>query len=57
MDESILSKYDYPWHIPKSFRNFILHVYHGIKLERIYQATQDLTLLESRLKEILNNEF
>jgi uncharacterized protein with HEPN domain len=57
MDESILSKYDYPWHIPKSFRNFIIHVYHGIKLERIYQATQDLTLLESRLKEILNNEF
>jgi uncharacterized protein with HEPN domain len=46
-DDNILNKYKYPWHIPKSFRNFIIHVYHGIKMERIYYATQDLEELES----------
>ena len=56
-DEDILSKYDYPWHIPRSFRNFIIHVYHGIKLERIYYATQDLDALENEMKNILRNEF
>ncbi len=57
VDDSILSKYNYPWHIPKSFRNFIIHVYHGIKLERIYYATQDLDKLETEIKNILANEF
>ncbi|MCC5937097.1 MAG: DUF86 domain-containing protein [Lunatimonas sp.] len=45
IDDRILNKYDYPWHIPRSFRNFIIHVYHGIKKERIYYATQDLDSL------------
>lgn len=57
MDEDVLGKYDYPWHIPRSFRNFIIHVYHGIKLERIFYATQDLDSLENELKNILVNEF
>jgi len=56
-DDDILAKYDYPWHIPRSFRNFIIHVYHRIKLERIYYATQDLDTLESEMKNILKNEF
>lgn len=56
-DEDILAKYDYPWHIPRSFRNFIIQVYHGIKLERIYYATQDLDTLENEMKNILKNEF
>ena len=57
IDSTILSKYDYPWHIPKSFRNFIIHVYHGIKIERIYYATQDLEPLNKQIKLILKNEF
>nr|MBI1228811.1 DUF86 domain-containing protein [Cytophagales bacterium] len=57
MDKDILAKYDYPWHIPRSFRNFIIHVYHGIKVERIYYATQDLDRLENIMKNILNHEF
>lgn len=57
IDDHILSKYDYPWHIPRSFRNFIIHVYHGIKMERIYYATQDLEALEKEIQNILNNEF
>jgi len=57
LEDRITAKYDYPWHIPRSFRNFIIHVYHGIKLERIYYATQDLETLENQLKSILENEF
>ncbi|ODS76815.1 MAG: hypothetical protein ABS46_18915 [Cytophagaceae bacterium SCN 52-12] len=57
IDSDILARYDYPWHIPRSFRNFIIHVYHGIKIERIYYATQDLDELEKHLSDILKNEF
>lgn len=57
IDDDLLEKYDYPWHIPRSFRNFIIHVYHGIKLERIYYATQDLDELEKQINNILKNEF
>ena len=57
IDNDILSRYHYPWHIPRSFRNFIIHVYHGVKMERIYYATQDLDELEKQIKLILKNEF
>lgn len=57
IDDGVLDKYDYPWHIPRSFRNFIIHVYHGIKLERIFYAAKDLTLLENVVREILEKEF
>lgn len=43
-----LEQYDYPWYVPKSFRNFIIHEYHSIKLERIYLATKEM----AELKEI-----
>lgn len=57
VDDEILVKYDYPWHIPRSFRNFIIHVYHGIKMERIYYATQDLGLLKTTVLNIIEGEF
>ncbi|MEO5592103.1 MAG: HepT-like ribonuclease domain-containing protein [Chitinophagaceae bacterium] len=57
IDADILARYNYPWHIPKSFRNFIIHVYHGVKMERIYYATQDLNELEKQVKLILKKEF
>ena len=57
IDDDLLNKYDYPWHVPRSFRNFIIHVYHGIKTERIYYATQDLDELENHMQSILENEF
>lgn len=57
IDDAILAKYSYPWHIPRSFRNFIIHVYHGVKMERIYFATQDLDELEKQINLILKNEF
>ncbi|MEX2511502.1 MAG: HepT-like ribonuclease domain-containing protein [Cyclobacteriaceae bacterium] len=57
IDEEILTKYNYPWHIPRSFRNFIIHVYHGISMDRIYYATKDLDELENQIKNILKEEF
>lgn len=57
LDANMLAKYDYPWHIPRSFRNFIIHVYHGIRPERIYFAATDLTSLKSVLQRILQDEF
>lgn len=57
MDSNILDKYSYPWHIPRSFRNFIIHVYHGVKMERIYYATQNLDELEIQVNLIIINEF
>jgi len=57
IDEHILAKYSYPWHIPRSFRNFIIHEYHGISMRRIYFAAKDLAGLEDVMKMILINEF
>lgn len=57
LDNTILDKYDYPWHIPRSFRNFIIHEYHGVKMERVFFAAQDLDKLEAIIKLILKNEF
>ena len=57
LDKSILEKYDYPWHIPRSFRNFIIHEYHGVKMERIFFAAQDLRELEKNIRLIVENEF
>jgi uncharacterized protein with HEPN domain len=31
----LLQRYEFPWFLPKSFRNFIIHEYHNVKLERI----------------------
>ena len=57
LDTSVLEKYDYPWHIPRSFRNFIIHEYHGVKMERIYYASKDLDRLKGQINLILTNEF
>ena len=57
LDSTILENYDYPWHIPRSFRNFIIHEYHGVKMERIYFAAQDLGELELNIRLILKNEI
>ena len=57
IDDDILARYNYPWHIPRSFRNFIIDVYHGVKMERIYYATQDLDELKKQIKLIMKNEF
>ncbi|MBP7509590.1 MAG: DUF86 domain-containing protein [Prolixibacteraceae bacterium] len=57
IDQDILDKYEYPWHIPRSFRNYIAHHYHGIKIELIFLATSDLHDLENVMMLIRRNEF
>ena len=57
VDHEVLDKYNYPWHVPRTFRNFITHGYHEIKPERIYHATTDLAPLKEVLQTILANEF
>lgn len=39
---ALLEKYDYPWHLPKSFRNYIAHEYFGINLKQVYKTVTDL---------------
>ena len=41
-DPEFLEKYDYPWHLPKSFRNYIAHEYFGINLQQVYKTATDL---------------
>lgn len=57
VDNSILEKYKYPWHIPRSFRNFIAHEYHKISLESVYNAAFNLDSLLKIIDQILNGEF
>lgn len=57
IDNSILEKYNYPWHIPRSFRNFIVHEYHKIKLESVYRAAIDLNVLLKTIEKMLKNEI
>ncbi len=57
IDYSILTKYKYPWHIPKSFRNFIAHEYHKIRLDAVYRAANDLEVLKKTIQIILQKEF
>jgi hypothetical protein len=57
IDDSILNKYQYPWHIPKSFLDFIIYYDRNIKMERIYLAANELGELEAVMKQIKENEF
>lgn len=38
IDTYILEKYDYPWYKVKSFRNFIMHEYHAIDEELVWDT-------------------
>lgn len=57
IDNSVLAKYQYPWHVPKSFRNFIAHEYHKIRLEVVYRAANDLEPLKTTINTMLRTEF
>ena len=53
----ILQRYEFPWFLPKSFRNFIIHEYHNVKLERIYHTAFELNDLKIVCEAILAIEF
>jgi uncharacterized protein with HEPN domain len=42
VDRRILDRYDYPWHLPRSFRNYIAHEYFDINPGRVYRTVVDL---------------
>ncbi len=58
VENDILEKYPYPWYKIKSFRNFILHHYHGIEMKLVWDtATNLLPELKLLLEKILMEEF
>ncbi len=58
IDFDILEKYDYPWHRVKSFRNYILHEYHGIEMKVVWDTIQRvLPQLKIVMEQIMANEF
>ncbi len=48
IDNDILNEYPYPWHLPRSFRNYIAHEYFGINLKQVYK-TATIILPEFKL--------
>jgi len=42
VETDIMKKHEYPWHLPRSFRNYIAHEYFGINLQRVYKTITDL---------------
>ena len=58
IEYGILEKYEYPWHKVKSFRNMILHEYHGIEMRVVWDTTTEiLPGLKELMQKILEIEF
>jgi uncharacterized protein with HEPN domain len=38
----LLARYDYPWHLPRSFRNCVAHEYFDVNLKQVYKTITDL---------------
>lgn len=58
IDNGTLKRYPYPWHLVRSFRNYIAHEYFGLNMKLVYQSIkQDLPVLEATVKELIKNEL
>jgi len=58
IDKELLDKYEFPWHQPRAFRNFIAHEYFQVKPERIWETIEsDLFNLEIIMQTIIKQEF
>lgn len=57
LNPEILEKYPYPWHLPRSFRNYVIHEYFGINLKQVFKTVTDL-LPEFRniIQKMMENE-
>jgi len=42
VDQDILKKYPYEWHLPRSFRNYAAHEYFGINLHQVYKTIREI---------------
>ena len=57
VEEDLLSKYEYPWHKIRAFRNLISHVYFQIKVDAVWDIIiKDLPELKQVIETILSNE-
>ena len=57
IDPELLAKYPYPWHLPRSFRNYIAHEYFGINLSRVYRTVKHiLPEFKNLIDEIIQKE-
>ena len=57
-DNKILEKFDYPWHLARSFRNFIAHKYFGINLKQAWNTVnKDLPELKKIVLKIIDQEY
>lgn len=41
MDSSLLERFDYPWYMVGSFRNFIMHEYHAIDEKVVWDTIEN----------------
>lgn len=58
IDNETLKKYPYPWHLVRSFRNYIAHEYFGLNMKLVYQSVkQDLPKLETKIKDLIAYEL
>lgn len=58
VDNSLLEKYNYPWHEVRALRNVITHEYFGINMDKVWSTIQDdLSDLKSVILQVLKKEF
>ena len=58
VEADLLSKYDYPWHKVRAFRNLISHMYFQIKLDAVWDIiVNDLVELRQVIETIMKEEF
>jgi phosphate transport system protein len=56
--DTLLFRYNYPWHRVRSFRNLIVHDYYNIRMEAVWQIIiKDVPDLQKIIASILKNEF
>ena len=57
VDDDILQQYDYPWYAVRAFRNYIVHEYFGINLEKVWNTIKiNLPELERNI-ELMIQQF
>ena len=58
LSREILEEYEYPWHKPRAFRNFLAHEYFGIKMWMVWNAIiKDLPELKLMVENIYSNSI
>jgi uncharacterized protein with HEPN domain len=51
VNPELLEKFEYPWHLPRLFRNYVAHEYFGINLKQVYKT---VTMLLPEFKMLID---